>query len=212
MNKNAAYRELFTQTEARLIIPAAKNLILVTKRYDDAVALLELLEKTEYNFVEVDKPETRIALSCAERTVDALIAERAHMEREFRKLFERCIEKTFEFQNENLEFKLEVDAEAVCKVIREIEREAWRDFSFYSAEEKVDIIIDDIVNGLVFSDCCPPVFFNRYDDEDFDDDDDNCLMDAETVEEAIASVEEYLAELKEKAEELRKDEAKNKEK
>ncbi len=210
MNTNAAYRELFTQTEARLIIPAAKNLILVTKRYDDAVAFLELLEKTEYNFVEVDKPETRIAISCAERTVDALIAERAQMERDFRKLFERCMEKTFEFQKENLEFELEVDAEAVCMVIRGIEREAWRDFSFYSAEEKLDIIIDAIVTGLIFSDCCPPAFFYRYDDEDFDVDEDNCLMDAETVEDAIASVEEYLAELKERAEELRKDEAKNK--
>lgn len=204
MNKNAVYRELFTQTEARVIIPAAKNLIMITQKHDEAICFLDSLENTEYNFIEVDRPETKLAIMCAERTVDAIIAEKAQMEREFRKLFVKYLKKTSNFQEDNLGFVIEPDAEAACKVVREIESEARFDCSWFSDDELTDSIINTIINGLIFSDCCPALFFRLY-EEDEGEDEDDCYLDSETVEEAIASVEEYLEELKEKAVEIEKE-------
>ena len=207
MNKNAAYRELFTKTEAKVLIPAAKNLMLITKKYDQAIDVLDGFENTEYKFVEVDRPETVLAKLCASLLVNKVVEERTGMEHEFRKLLESKIARTKKFQEEYFGKEIVLNVQAICQIIRTIESMArYCNENELDDDDTTEKIIEVIVTELVLNDCTDAYFFCG----DVDEDDDNCYLDSETVEEAIASVEEYLEDLKEKAKELRKVEAKNK--
>ena len=207
MSKNAAYRELFTQTEAKVIIPAAKNLMRITKKYDEAISLLDDFENTQYEFVEVSRPETVLARLSAGLLIDTIVSEKTKMEHEFRRLFENKIDRTKRFQEENLEYEISLNIQAICQIIRTIECMArYCNEDEFDNPETTDKIIEVIVTELVLNDCAESYFF--YDD--LDEDDDDCYLDEQSVETAIASVEEYLGELKERASEMRKDAMKKK--
>ena len=203
-----AYNEIFLEGDARVIIPAVRYLITMCKVRDEATAYFEKLYHANYPVFISEKIVPEIVIQMAKDLQAACYAEVFSAEDRVRETLREALEKTFVKQMDLLGFGIELSSEDMSYLIKKLEGLEFLDPYRATDEEVLREIIDGISVNVWY--------MSSYDDEYLMIDDvskmceeDNALFTKMDIIDAISSVEDYLAELKNRLEELEKEESKN---
>jgi len=137
-----AYEQIFFNSEAKKIFPMARYMIQLEKTRDLAIGFLDEVKSAEYPFIYTDYAKPELAIRSSEMLVDAITAEVAAAEHQFRDALLEIIRDTKNLQKKLFGYEFYDNPMEVCKIVRNI-----KDYfcSFSRMEDSDEEILEKII-------------------------------------------------------------------
>lgn len=142
-----AYEQIFFGDDAKHIFPMARYMIQLENTRDLAISFLDEVKNSEYPFIYTEYAKPELAIRSSEMLVDAITAEEAAAERQFRDALLKVIRDTKGLQIKLFDYEFDDDPMSVCKIVRNI-----KDYfcKFTSREGTDEEILDKIIYTICF--------------------------------------------------------------
>ena len=156
-----AYEQIFFTEESKKIFPLARYMMQLEDVKDEAIKFLDKVNKTEYPFIYTDYAKPELTIQGGHMLINAVVAEAAGAEHEFRSTLLEIIRNTRHLQRKYFGYEFLDDSNLAGKIVRNLKDRFYGD----PLEDTDEDILEKIIFTIDLGHWCSDFFCDDSEEE-----------------------------------------------
>jgi len=156
-----AYEQIFFTEDSRKIFPMARYMMQLEDVKDEAIKFLDKVNRTQYPFIYTEYARPELTIQGGKMLINAVVAEAAVAENEFRSALLQVIRDTRGLQKKHFGYEFSDDSDLAGKIVRNLKDRFYGD----PLEETDEDILEKIIFTIDLGYWCSDFFGDDLEEE-----------------------------------------------